>query len=397
MSNRKTKNDGLRTVLGSIAVLLLVAAVIGGIVWFKMQQMKASMSAPPPPEMPVAVKLVDAHAVKFQWETVVVGSVLSDQAVQLRNELTGVVTKVAMEPGQIVKAGDVLVELDDRVEQAHLKSAKANLRLSKAVLDRVQQLNRVNANTEQELDAARAEADVAAAAIDRLQTMIDRKKITAMFDARVGLFDLDVGQYLAEGTEIATLEGVADFMNVDFALPAHVADSVVVGDFVDLRVNDTSPKLTAKIVAMDSRADPVSRALRTRARLDDPPPTLLPGDAVRVSVKFGPELDAVEIPTTAIRRGPTGTSVYLAVEQDSSDSSGGPQLRAQARTVKVAGGGGESSRVMAGLDPGDQVVAIGSFKVHEGSLLSVAQEPGAESTATPQLTIDAGSAAEQSQ
>ena len=330
----------------------------------KYGRIAAAMSQPPPPEMPVTVGLAEARATSFWRETVVVGSVISQQSVQLRNEVTGLVTGVYMKPGGVVRAGETLVQLDDRVEKAELRSAAASLTLAVAALQRSQQLSRSNASTEQELDIARADAQRAEAEVERLKTMIDRKKIVARFDARVGLFDLHEGQYLEQGTEITTLEGVADSVHIDFTIPAHVADGIRIEDLVKIRYNEDAPVLTAIIVALDSRADPVSRSLMARARLDHPPETLLPGDAVRVTVPYGSPIEAVEIPATSIRRGATGTKVYVA----SKDSASGT-LRAVSQEVQVVGGGGTLARVVAGLKPGDQVVSDGSFKVRDGSLL----------------------------
>ncbi|WP_186775388.1 efflux RND transporter periplasmic adaptor subunit [Rubripirellula tenax] len=370
----------LRTFLGSILLLVVVIAVIAAIAWTKARQVETAMSAPPPPEMPVAVRLFDPKPVQFRQDTVVVGTVLADKSVRLRNELTGVVTEVAIKPGQTVRAGDVLIRLDDRTERAELKAAGAALKLARSEMERAQRLSLANANSAQEVDATIAETTRAEAETERLKSLIDRKMIVARFDARVGLFDLNIGQYLVEGSEITTLEGIADFLNVDFAMPAHVADAISVGDQVAMQIDESSPVMQAIITAIDSRADPVSRSTKARAKLVSPPPSLLPGDSVRVTIQYGPLREALSVPATAVRRGPTGTMVYVAEMTPAKEPAGEPSMRAAARFVEIAGGGGTMNRVISGLTIGERVVADGSFKVIPGALLLPTSEQPMETS-----------------
>jgi multidrug efflux pump subunit AcrA (membrane-fusion protein) len=96
---------------------------------------------------------------------------------------------------------------------------------------------------------------------------------------------------------------------------------------------------------------------------------LLPGDSVLVTVEYGPPIDVVLIPQTAVRRSPAGTSVFLAVEV-AGDGVSETSLRAKSVPVTLAGSQGAMSRILDGVSPDDRVVADGSFKVLEGSLLA---------------------------
>ena len=359
--------------------------MICAIAWVKFRQIQMAMSAPPPPEMPVSVELFWPQAAEFRRSTVVVGSALAHRSIVVRNEATGVVTEVAMTPGGRVKAGDLLVQIDDRVEQAALKSAYATLRQAQASLARARKLQSQNANSISELDSALADADRAEAEVDQLKVLIDRKRITAEFDAKVGLFDLHVGQYLDVATDIVRLEGIADYLHVDFSVPAHVADLIKVGDTVGTRASASLPPLSARIIAMDSRADPQSRSLTVRARMDSPPDTLLPGDSVLVTVQYGPAVDAVLVPQTAVRRGPSGTRVFVAVETLPEDDSA-PSLRAKSVSVELAGSDGTMSRIVQGLSRDDRIVTSGSFKVFDGSLLMPVE--ATENQSDPNLRPD---------
>ena len=354
----------LLTMLGSLVLISAVIGVLVGVAWIKTKQIQAAMSAPPPPEMPVAVRLEAVVSGEFRRQTTVVGTVLAPQTITLRNEEPGTITAVAMQPGGTVKRGDVLVEMDTRAEAASLVAAEATLSQAKATLKRSELLKERNASSSKELDSAVADAARAAAEVQRLKVIIERKVLRAPFDARVGLFQLHAGEYLEIGTEIVGLEGIDSYLEVDFAVPAHVADRISTDDRINMRVDSEGESWSAAITAMDARADPQTRLMKVRARIDSPPPSLVPGDSVLVTVPYGTLIPVTVVPAAAIRRGPSGDIVFVAVEGE--DGS----LRANARVVKVGGSDGSMTRVLEGLSEGEQAVADGSFKVFEGSLLS---------------------------
>ncbi|MEL6107967.1 MAG: efflux RND transporter periplasmic adaptor subunit [Planctomycetota bacterium] len=355
----------LITILGSLGLIAVVVGILAGIAWVKTMQLQSAMSAPPPPEMPVSVRIERVGSGQFQRRTTVVGTVLAPQTVTLRNEEAGTITTVSMQPGGTVKKGELLAEMDTRAESALLVAAEATLRQAKATLVRSEVLKRRNASSGEELDAAIAAAARAAAEVQRLKVIIERKTLKAPFDARVGLFQLHAGQYLDVGTEIVGLEGIDSYLEVDFAVPAHVADRIQTGDEVEMRVDSLGESRSAAITAMDARADPQTRLMMIRARIDTPPPTLVPGDSVLVAIRYGTPAPVAIVPAAAVRRGPSGNIVYVA-SKDEQDGS----LRANARVVKIGGSDGTMTRVLAGLTEGEWIVADGSFKVFEGSLLS---------------------------
>jgi membrane fusion protein, multidrug efflux system len=353
----------LRWLLGGLAIVLGTAGVIAAIGFVKYRMISAAMEAPPPPENPVTVRLATAQPVTFRRSSVVVGTVLAARSVRLRTELAGVVTEVSMKPGELVEEGSILVRLDARTETAELKSADASLKLASLEYQRAQELRESNSISSRELDVAAANLTQRDAECDRLKVVIDRKTIKAPFKAKVGLFDLHVGQYLDAGTEITSLEGVADYVDIDFAMPAHVAETLVTGAIIKL-YPDSAGFAEAAIVAIDARADAVSRSVSARARYRNPPEAVRPNDSVRVRVEYGSPIEAIAVPATAVRRTPAGTSVFVAEKS-------GEQLRARSRNVLLAGSGDKSMAWIAhGLHEGEQVVAEGSFKLFDGALLA---------------------------
>ena len=152
----------------------------------------------------------------------------------LRNELPGTVRRVNLHPGQVVEAGTVLVALDVAVETAEIRAQEARVRLAETNLARAERLRLDAAVSQEELDRARMDRDVALAEISRTRAIIGRKTIHAPFRARVGIADVHPGQYLSEGTELTTLQGVEEAVHVDFSVAQSVAAGLRGGLIMEL-------------------------------------------------------------------------------------------------------------------------------------------------------------------
>jgi membrane fusion protein (multidrug efflux system) len=362
----------------AIQSAVLLTAILGtGALLATWKYSSLHAASPSQPEPAEAVGAATATAREHRQTTGVIGTVLALRSVTLRNELAGTVRQVNLKPGQIIEAGTVLVALDVAVEQADVRAAQAQLALARTTLQRLERLREVDATSQIEVDKARAEHDVAAAQIARLQAVIDRKTIRVPFRARVGIADVHPGQYLNEGTEITSLQSVDEALHVDFSVPQAVASKLKAGDRVDVYANADTVPIAAKVAAVDARVDSTTRNSMVRARIDLPRgaqaqaqsafPT--PGSSVRVNVAVGAPASAVAIPASALRKGPAGDHVFvLAADKNK-------QTRAQLRPVQVGAALGDEVLIVNGLAAGEQVATAGSFKLRDTALVSIAQTP----------------------
>ena len=350
-------------IAGSLVLITAVVGVGGALAYAKYTQIQKAMATPPPPEMPVSVRVSPVTQVTFRQQTTVIGTVLALRSVMLSNEVAGTIRKVGFESGDLVEEGQVLIEFDTSVEQAELLSAEARVRLSKSTLSRMRRAATSDAATAAEVEEAQAQFDQASALVAQLKAVIARKTIRAPFRGRVGLRNTHEGQFLASGFQIATLQSAEDKIHVDFMIPQHAADWIAVGNSVSL--SDATGTYPAKVIALDDKADKLSRNRMGRAELSPIPPQLVPGDSVRVVIEYGQELTTTAVPPEAIRRAPMDTFVYV-VELDKEQ-----KPRAQPRTINVGKTIGDKVAVITGLQADDQVVADGSFKLHEGALISI--------------------------
>jgi membrane fusion protein (multidrug efflux system) len=328
----------------------------------------ASANQPEPME---SVMVAVAEEREHRQTTTSIGTVLALRSITLRNELAGTVRQVRLTPGQIVDAGMVLVALDVAVEEAELKAQRAQAALAKTVLARRQHLSLDLATAQEEVDRARADLDVAQAQIARTEAIIGRKTIRAPFRARVGMADVHPGQYLNEGTQLTTLQGVDEAAHVDFTVAQQVAAGLREGEHVDVLAPGASSPIQAKLVAIDARVDPTTRNAMVRARIERAVDAPSPGASVRVLVPTGPLRKAVAIPVSALRKGPGGDQVFV-IETDKDG-----KTRAYARQVESGAMFGDEVVTYAGVNPGERVAASGSFKLRDGVLVAVAGDRGA--------------------
>ena len=357
---------------------LLLAAVVGTgavLAAWKLASIQASdagLANQPEPMESVAVAI--AKPIEHRPTTTAIGTVIALRSITLRNELPGTVRHVALVPGAIVEAGQVLVALDVSVEEAELKALEAQAALAESLLARTERANQSGSISESELDRARSERDVALAQIARTQAIIERKTMRASFRARVGIADVHPGQYLEEGTVLTTLQGMDEAAHADFPVAQQVAAALHVGNTVEISADAGAP-ITARIVAIDARIDPVTRNAVVRARIEGAQAPE-PGSSVRVRIPVGPLREAVSIPVNALRKGPEGDHVYVI----ENDKDGNP--RAHSRPVESGPMFGDEIVVQEGLTAGEQVAASGSFKLRESALVAIAKDSSTDASGT---------------
>jgi membrane fusion protein, multidrug efflux system len=346
-----------------VAVIVAGAAALG--LWKYTSISAANAAAASQPEPMESVMAAVAKERKHRPTTTAIGTVIAMRSITLRNEVAGTVHRVALEPGQIVEPGTVLVALDVSVEQAELEALKAQAQLADVSLERVQRMSQQRAASAMELDRAVAERDVARAQIDRTRAVIARKTIRAPFRARIGISDVHPGQYLNEGTELTTLQGVDDGAHVDFTVAQRVAARLQRGGHVDVYADrENREPIAATIQAVDARVDASTRNATVRAKIEDTN-AVAPGASVRVQVPIGPEQMAVAVPVSALRKGPGGDHVFVISE----DKQG--KTRAHVRPVQAGSVLGDDVVIEDGLAAGERVAISGSFKLRDAVLVGI--------------------------
>ena len=355
---------------------VIALAVLGGIFGFRfyqLKQAKAAMGA----RKPIPATVTTASATE-QWPTLLsaVGTLESFQGVAIRAEIEGRIVKIAFESGALVKAGDVLVEMDTATEAAQLKSYEASARLTESNLGRARDLQVSNTNTKSDLDLAEANAAQANANVEFTRATLAKKRIVAPFAGRLGLRQVNLGQFLNKGDLVVTLEAV-DPIYADFSLPQQEITNLTAGLPVEVAIDAYAGRpFAGKIEAIDPRVDGTTRNIHLRATLANTDEALRPGMFARVNVVLPGDNAVVAVPATAIVYSPYGNSIYVAVEEKGA-------LIAQQRFVTLGARRGDLIAITKGVAAGEDIVTTGQGKLRPGSPISVNNKVVPASSATP--------------
>lgn len=377
LASHRSRRRGsiLGRLIGTVALFAAIGAAAFGLWSFKKAGFAASAAAaaaaPEPQELVVAANPARRS---FQRSTTAIGTVLALRSIDLANETAGTVREVRLAPGAVVEEGELLVQLDDAVEAAELAAARAQLALAETLLGRIERASQSQGASASDVDRARAERDVSAAQVLRLEALVAKKRIDAPFRARIGLSNVHEGQYLDTGTHLSTLQSVDDAVHVDFMVPQDVAAALTVGSTVLVHVAGGGEPLTATVVAADSLIDSRTRNTTLRARLPLAPNVPAPGGSVRVDVPLGEVRDVLVVPVSALRKGPMGEHVFVIVDAEPNTT------RAQMRRVTSGALLGDEVVIEAGLEATERIAASGSFKLFDGMKVAIA----APAAAAPQ-------------
>lgn len=358
-----------------VVVILGLIALIGGLVAIKGSQIKMLMGmgeamkkSGPPPEV-----VATAQAHKQTWENTLsaVGSVVTAKGVAVSNDAPGLVVRLHFESGDTVKQGAVLVELDTSVERAQLASLRARRELAEISVKRSTALATSGAVAQAQVDADASSFKSLTADANALVAQIARKTIRAPFSGKLGIRQVNLGQYLAPGTPVTTLESEKASL-VEFTLPQQELPKLAIGSAVRGLLSGSNKPLEGTINAIDPVVDPMTRNIKVRASMPDPESQLRPGMFLRIEVVLPEKSDVVAVPQTAVVHASYGDSVFATEEKAGPD--GKPRKVAQQRFVKLGRTRGDFVAVVDGLGAEQEVVTAGAFKLRNGIPLKVNNE-----------------------
>jgi membrane fusion protein, multidrug efflux system len=289
-----------------------------------------------------------------------IGSLQSDESVQIAPEIAGRIAQIAFQEGEQVKEGDVLVKLDDSLARAEVLDQEARYALAKANLERANQLARTGSVTERGRDEAKAAFDSAAATLELARARLGKLTILAPFSGVVGLRAVSVGAFVGVGTVIVNLEKI-DALKVDFKIPELFLADVDIGQSVQVSV-DALPNRTfaGTIYAIDPMVDVNGRALKIRARLPNADRVLRPGLFARITVKGPKEQAIVVVPESAIV--PRGNDSFIYRIENGKAVEGKVRL-GERRAGHVV--------ILEGLAPDAIVVTAGQQRLRNGATVEI--------------------------
>ncbi len=383
-------DDMIKRLLIAIVLLALVA---GGIVGFNMfrdqaiQQFFANMPVPT-----VTVSTVEAEEGKWTPAIEAIGTVNANQGVDLTVETTGIVTEIRFQANQQVKAGDVLLQLEDNIQQAELSASRTQAALDQQALDRARELRSRGVSSGVSLDNAEAAAQASAAQVQKAEAVLQQRQLRAPFSGTIGIPRIDKGQYLSPGTIVATLQDI-ETMRADFTVPEQQLGNLKIGQPVRLSLNNDSEEFEGEITGIDPKVDPSSRLVSVRARIDNTSGKLTPGQFVQVRVILPEEDSVISLPQTAVVTSLYGDYVFVARKPENAGE-GEKKLEARQIFVQVGRRSGNLVEVRSGVEPGEIIVTAGQNRLSNGTPVAIDNtiNPGSSQDSGPQSsgTSDTG-------
>lgn len=368
-----------------VLMLAVVGALIASLGFVKFRQIQAAIaqasSFQPPPE---AVTTLLAREELWQERVSAIGTVEAVQGVTVSADLPGIVEEIAFDSGRAVRSGDLLVRLDTRQEQAQLKAAEARSELARLNLDRIRGLRQKGVTSQAEYDAAAAEYDQAQASVGEIRAAIERKTIRAPFSGILGIRQVHLGQYLRSGDPVVPLQSL-DPIHVNFNVPQQELSLARVGGEVRV-TTDGMPgrEVSGRVTAIDSIVDQATRNVQVQARLRNPSGRLRPGMFVEVGVLLEKGKPVVTLPASAIHYAPYGNSVFVV--EDVTGPNGQVYRGVRQKFVKLGSARGDQVAILSGVEPGEEVVSSGVFKLRNGAAVLVNNQiqPGNDPAPSPE-------------
>jgi membrane fusion protein (multidrug efflux system) len=373
-----------RRMLIMLGVVLLLVLILGGYKAFSIYQQVQMFSAPKPP---ISVAATASSERAWQNRLPAVGSLTALQGVELSLETAGTVKALHFESGQNVSKGQPLLELDSDVENALLGTALADLGLAQVDFNRGSQLVGSQAISRGEFDRLSAQYKRNKAVVDQLKAALAKKSINAPFSGTIGIRQVDIGDYLASGTVIATLQDLSS-LYVDFFVAEQAIPKLSIGQQVLVSVA-AYPQQTfpGTLSAINPKVEDSTRNVQVRATLANPDGKLLPGMFSSLQVLLPDPQPQIVVPESAVTYTLYGNSVYVAVAKKADDgqvqknAEGQPELIAERRFVETGERRDGLVVVIKGLQAGEQVVTAGQLKLTQGASITLSPDKTLQSPA----------------
>ena len=370
-----------KTIRSAVIQIVIVAFVASGGYWFwkhgdqlpfigaylgAVDTQAGTKNTRPPTPVDVAIARNGPVAVILE----AIGTALANEAVTITSEVTGVIQRVRFEEGALVEKGAVLVNLESGVQLAELEVCAAEVQVRKAQLENVQQLydralrlsetkNISEARVEElsaELKAAKAVVQSSEASLRVARERLVKRRVVAPFSGRVGIRQVSPGALIEPNDPIVTLDDIS-IVKLDFQIPERNLSNIEVGQEITARTDAFPDRIFFGTVAsIDTRVDPVTRAVGARAIISNDDEALKPGLFLLVELGIDQRSDAVLIPEQAVVSDGTANYAYVVIN--------GEAIR---RPVVLGERMPGEVEILDGVVSGEAVIIGGVQKVRDGA------------------------------
>jgi membrane fusion protein (multidrug efflux system) len=275
------------------------------------------------------------------------GTVMANEEVQLRPEISGKLISIFFKEGSYVTKGTLLAKIFDEDLKAQLKKLELQLKLAEAREKRLKGLLEIKGVSEEEYYTAENELATIATDMDYTKAQISKTEIVAPFSGKIGLKNVSEGSFVTNADVIATMQQL-DLLKIDFTVPEKYASLIVVGDTVHFRVASSPDQFSAAVYAIEPRIDPQTRNITVRAIYRNSKTAIYPGAFAKIELIASKKQSSLLIPTEAVIPELNGTKIFIC-------------KNGKATPIKVETGTRTESDVdiLSGITAGDTVITTG--------------------------------------
>lgn len=311
------------------------------------------------PQGPSRVDGFIVTARPFAENIEVPGSIIANEATEIRPEVSGRIVSLNVAEGRYVTRGTLLAKLYDADLQAQLKKLQVQLQIANTNEERSAQLLEIQGISKADYDASLLNVNNIKADIDIIRTSIDRTEIRAPFNGKLGLKSISPGAYVTPTTVIAVINQT-DQLKLDFTIPEKYTGMIKIGQIVRFTYEGSSAIYSAKVSATESAVTENTRSLRVRSIVQNKDPQLLPGAFAKVQLSFDPDPNAIMVPTEAVLPQARGKKIIR-------------YENGIANFVDVTTGARDSAnvRILEGLKAGDTIVVTGLLSTRPNAKIQI--------------------------
>ncbi len=291
----------------------------------------------------------------------VTGSVLPNESLELKSEVSGKIISIFFGEGKQVHKGDTLIQMNDDEIEAQLEKQKYNRKLNEDNEFRQRKLLEKDAISQEEYDNALNRLNTTVADIRLLETQLAKTKIQAPFDGVIGLRFVSEGAYISPSTVIATLYNISP-AKIDFAVPGRYSTQVAPGKKIRFTIESDLQVYEGQVYAIEPRIDPATRTLKIRAIAENRGGHLLPGQFVKVELILESMANAILVPTEAVIPEQAGKKVFILEN-------------GKAKEVFIETGirTANSLEVLTGLKVNDTLLTTGILQLRKGMDIQISK------------------------
>ncbi|MBU2873336.1 efflux RND transporter periplasmic adaptor subunit [Marinobacter salexigens] len=368
----------MRTASRFLIAIIFLGVVLGGIFGYKFYQfgqMKEMLSQPQPP---AEVSATEARTESWTPSIKAVGSVNAVNGIEVANEVPGVISSINFESGDTVKKGDILIRLNTAIDEAAVRTRRAEAQLAEQEFKRISDLLPKRAVSQSQFDESKANFDAAQARVNEADAQLSKKVIRAPFDGTLGIRMVDQGEYIATGTPIVEIN-MLDPIYVDFTLSEKNLQDVAREYSVVATVAAVpEQEFKGKVSAINTSVNPETRTVRVRATLSNPQKLLRPGMFATIRTLQPKDDKVVTVPRTAVSYNTYGDFVFVIEENDDGD------LVVNRRSVTAGQTRDKRVAILSGLEAGEKVVSKALLRLRAGQKVKIQEENSDESSGQSQ-------------